>query len=108
MSNLTGLGFFFLIIFFVNLVGFYIVIRRQLMGLRDAGGLAVVISVGSAVAVGLSSENVDGVLAIIGGIVIGLLFSGAMITMATFFQNNQPETLAAYDSMRTDKTTKDQ
>lgn len=107
MDNLTGLGVFFLVVFFASLVGFYIVIRRQLMPLRDAGGLALVINIGAAVAVGLSSDNVDGTLAIVGGIAIGALFTGAMITMATFFQNNQPENLAAYDAARTTKT-KDQ
>ncbi|MCB9437050.1 MAG: hypothetical protein H6673_08690 [Anaerolineales bacterium] len=107
MDNLTSLGVIFLVIFFASLVGFYIVIRRQLMPLRDAGGLAMVINVGSAVAVGLSSDNVDGTLAIIGGMAIGALFTGAMIIMATFFQNNQPENLAAYDAARSPKT-KDQ
>lgn len=103
MSNITGLGIVFLFVFFASVVGFYIVIRRQLMPLRDSAGLATVINVGSAVAVGLSSENVDATLAVMGGIVVGLLFTGTMVTMATFFQNNQPENLAAYDASRAPK-----
>ncbi|NDJ86847.1 MAG: hypothetical protein GYB66_13270 [Chloroflexi bacterium] len=99
MSDVTAIGFVFLAIFFLTMIGTYIVIRRKLMRMRSVGALAAVINVASLMAYGFTNDEIGDELAIIGGFVVGLGFTGAMLTMAAFFQNNEPQALAAYDAM---------
>lgn len=99
MGSVTPIGSIFLAVFFISLVGVYVVIRRNLLDIKTAGMISAILNVTALVAFGLTSGEVGDDLAIFGGVVVGLAFTGAMLTMAAFFQNNQPETLAAYDAM---------
>lgn len=98
MSDVSAPGAIFLTVFFLCLIGSYIIIRRNLIKLRVIGALSAVINCAALVAFGLSNEEIDEPLAITGGIVVGLAFTAAMLTMAAFFQNNQSSTVSAYDA----------
>lgn len=99
MAEVSGIGVLFLVIFFFSLIGFYVAIRRGLMKLSTAGVMCGAITIVSLVLFGLTNDSVDDNLALVGGFGVGLTFTGMMVTMAAFFQNNQPSTLAAYDAM---------
>ena len=83
------LGIIFLVIFCLVLFGTYIVIRRGLLNLRTAGGLCAVGTVTALIAFGLA-EDLQLLHALAVGIVVGLIFSGAVVVMAAFFLANQP------------------
>jgi hypothetical protein len=97
------ISLFFLLIFGASLIGGYVAIRRQVTTLANAGLISAVINVIALIVVGLA-RDADPALSIIGGIVVGLGLTGAMVTMAAFFQNNQAETLAAYDAASKEKS----
>jgi len=99
MGNVNAIGAIFLAVFFISLVGVYIIIRRNLLDIKTAGLVSAMLNVTTLVAYGLTSADIGDDLAIFGGVVVGLAFTGAMLTMASFFQKNQPEALAAYDAM---------
>lgn len=99
MGNVNAIGAVFLAIFFISLVGVYVLIRRDLLDIKTAGIVSSILNVTALVAFGLTSAEIGDDLAIFGGVVVGLAFTGAMLTMASFFQKNQPEKLAAYDAM---------
>lgn len=98
MSNVSPVGAFFLFVFFLSLVGFYIIIRRKLMRLQVAGFMSGIINFVSLLAFGLSNEKIGDELAVLGAVIVGIGFTGAMLTMAAFFENNQSATLSAYDA----------
>lgn len=106
MAEVSGIGFLFLAIFFVSLIGFYASIRQGWLRLPIAGVLCAAITIVSLILFGLTGEDVNSDLAIIGGFGVGLTFTGMMVTMAAFFQNNEPGTLAAYDAMLNDRDDK--
>lgn len=99
MTEVTPVSAIFLAIFFFSLVGFYIIIRRNLMKMSVAGSLAAIINTTSLIIFGIIHEDIADTFAFFGGIVVGLGFTSAMLTMAAFFRNNEPKTLAAYDAM---------
>jgi uncharacterized membrane protein YfcA len=99
MGNVNAIGAVFLAVFFISLVSIYIIIRRNLLDIKTAGVVSAILNVSTLVAFGLTSAEIGDDLAIFGGTVVGLAFTGAMLTMASFFQKNQPENLAAYDAM---------
>lgn len=108
MSDVSAVGAFFLAVFFLSLVGFYVAIRRELLTPLSAGALCAVISSVSLVMFGVIDDGIDDGLALTGGLLVGLIFTGMMVTMASYFRNNQPETLRAYEAMLKERQNSDQ
>ncbi|MCQ3931441.1 MAG: hypothetical protein DPW16_13370 [Chloroflexi bacterium] len=101
---MNGLSIIFLVVFFASLVGGYVAIRRNLSTIMNVGLISGAINVSSLTIVGLG-RDADTALSVIGGIVVGIGLTVAMITMAAFFQNNQSSTtLAAFDASTKDQT----
>ncbi len=99
MAEVSGIGILFLAIFFFSLIGFYVAIRQRLLNLAPAAILCSATTIVALILFGLTNDGVDDNLALVGGFGVGLAFTGMMITMAAFFQNNEPASLAAYDAM---------
>lgn len=100
---MNGLSIIFLVVFFASLVGGYVAIRRNLSTIMNVGLISGAINVSSLTIVGLG-RDADTALSVIGGIVVGIGLTVAMITMAAFFQNNQSSTtLAAFDAASKDQ-----
>lgn len=108
MSEVNGVGALFLALFFFSLLGFYITIRRGLLSTLSAGVLCAVTSVVSLAMFGIIDDSIDNGLAVTGSLVVGLTFTGMMVTMASFFQSNQPKNLKAYDAMLRDREQNDE
>lgn len=104
MSEVTAIGAVFLGIFWFSLLGFYVAIRRKLISVPSGGLLSAVISTVSLVLFGLTSDTIDDGLGVVGGVGVGIAFTGMMVVIASFFKNNQPETLQAYDDMVKQRT----
>lgn len=104
---MNGLSVIFLLVFFASLVGGYVAIRRGLSSILNIGLISGGINVAALTIVGLGREA-DTALSVIGGIVVGLGLTVAMITMAAFFQNNQSSTtLAAFDAAAREQNQQD-
>ncbi len=108
MAEVSTIGAVFLAIFFLSLVGFYVAIRRKLLSTIAGGILCAVISSVTLVAFGILDDNIDDGLAVTGGLIVGLTFSGMMVTMAAYFLNNQPESLRAYEAMLQERKKREQ
>lgn len=100
MSDVSPLGAIFLAIFLFSLLGFYIAIRRGLLSTPTAGILCTVLTTVSLALYGLTNDSIDDGLAVAGAVGVGMSFTGMMVVIASFFKNNQPDTLRAYDAMR--------
>ncbi|GIK65367.1 MAG: hypothetical protein BroJett018_31610 [Chloroflexota bacterium] len=101
---MNGLSIIFLVVFFASLVGGYVAIRRNLSTIMNVGLISGAINVSSLTIVGLG-RDADTALSVIGGIVVGIGLTVAMITMAAFFQNNQSSTtIAAFDAASKEKS----
>jgi len=86
---MNGLAIFFLLLFCLVLFASYLAIRRSLLTIRTVGGLCAAGASSTLFAFSLAAEL--GLLhALITGVVVGLIFSGAVVAMAAFFQFNQP------------------
>lgn len=100
---MNGLSIIFLVVFFASLVGGYVAIRRNLSTIMNVGLISGAINVSSLTIVGLG-RDADTALSVIGGIVVGIGLTFAMVTMAAFFQNNQSSaTIAAFDAASKDQ-----
>lgn len=101
---MNGLSIIFLVVFFASLVGGYVAIRRGLSTILNIGLISGAINVASLTIVGLG-RDADTALSVLGGIVVGIGMTFAMVTMAAFFQNNQSSsTIAAFDAASKDKS----
>lgn len=85
--NIFGIGF--LAMFALVQMGSYIGIRRGLLDLRTAGLLCGMGSIGAMIGFSLT-QNLAVEYALVTGIGIGAVFTIALMIMASFFQNNQP------------------
>jgi hypothetical protein len=100
---MSAISAVFIFIFFATLITSYIIIRRGLMKFSTAGWIATVINVVVLTGFGITREDVELWLALIGGAVVGIAITGTMLSMAAFFKSNQPQNLAAYDAMKQEK-----
>lgn len=88
---MNALSIIFLAVFFLILFITYIIVRRGWLDLTTAGGLCAVVSIFALIGFGLSREPALGLaLAIPVALIIGLIFTGAIIAMAAFFRANAP------------------
>ena len=92
---MNAFALIFLALFCVTIFTSYIVIRRGLMRTQVAGSLCAVVSVTCLFAFGIADDLLIP-HALITALLIGLLFTGAGVAMATFFRVNQPASLEAY------------
>lgn len=76
------------VIFALLLAGIYLSIRRQWLAPAVTAGLGVVASMFTMTLFSLAQNNVP-VQAIIVGILLGGLFSGATLAIAWYFHNNE-------------------
>jgi threonine dehydratase len=85
---MQGLAWLFFLIFAAVLVGMYIGIRRELAGPGLIAGVGVAASMILMVLVSLAQEN-SLIQAVVVGILVGGLFSGATLGVAWYFHNNE-------------------
>lgn len=89
---MTALSILFLLLFFMMLFITYVIIRRSWLDLPTASGLCLVVSIFTLIGFSLSRENEvsmmhAGLVAVFGG----LIFTGAIVAMASFFRANEPD-----------------
>ncbi len=92
---MQGLAMIFFGLFAVVLVGMYLAIRRQWAAPGITAGVGVLLSIVSMMLVSLAQNN-ETLLAIIIGVVIGGLFSGATLAIAWYFQSNEMQQRARF------------
>jgi hypothetical protein len=85
--NIFGIGF--LAMFALVQAASYIGVRRSLLDLRTAAMLCTMGSIGAMVGFGLT-QNLGLGYALVVGLAVGIVFTVALMVMASFFQNNQP------------------
>lgn len=84
-----GGGFlFFFLLFAIVIVGTYLSIRREWVAPNVTAGVSVVASVITVILMSLAQEN-PLYFAIIAGILVGGLFSGATLAVAWYFHSNE-------------------
>ncbi len=91
VTHVTPVSAAFLGIFFISLVGFYIAIRRKSVRPSLGGIMATIINTTTLVAFGIINPDIGNDWAILGGLLVGLIFSGAMVGLAVFFLQNEAE-----------------
>jgi hypothetical protein len=84
-----GLSLFFLGLFSLILFSSYIIVRRKWLPLETIGPICAGGTAASLIAFGLA-EGLIFLHALLAGLVVGLMFSGAAMLMAAFFQANEP------------------
>jgi hypothetical protein len=84
------LGFVFYVFFAAVQVGMYLGIRRQWMPVGQIAGVGIGLSLVLALAVSFSSGNTL-IQALFVAVALGLLISGATLSMALYFQNREPQ-----------------
>ncbi|KAB2906251.1 MAG: hypothetical protein KJ064_24620 [Anaerolineae bacterium] len=88
---MNALSILFLLIFFLILFLTYVIVRRGWLDLTTSAGLCAVMSIFTLIGFGLSREPALALVhAILAAVVIGLIFTGAIIVMASFFRVNEP------------------
>ncbi len=88
---MNALSMLFLFIFFLMLFFTYIIVRRGWLDLKTSVGLCAVVSIFSLIGFGLSREPALAFgHAILAALAVGLIFTGAIVAMASFFRVNEP------------------
>ncbi len=91
---MSALSILFLFLFFAMLFITYIIVRRGWLDVMTASGLCAVVSVFTLLGFSLSRENEVSLLyAMVVAVAIGLIFTGAIVAMASFFRANEPEAM---------------
>jgi hypothetical protein len=82
------MAYLFFLIFAAVIVGTYLSIRREWVAPNITAGISVVLSIISMILMSLAQDN-PVYLAVIVGILVGGLFSGATLAIAWYFHGNE-------------------
>lgn len=87
MGSLEGLGIVLFILFAAAITAMYILTRRDLAPIGLVAGVGTVVNVILIMLISLAERNPP-LQAVVVGVVVGVLFSGASVAIAAYFRAN--------------------